>query len=94
MNISLTSELEQLVNEKVASGMYTSASEVIREGLRLLKERDELRRIQMEELRRDIMLGVEQVQQGKGKKYAGGMELADEIKRRGRERMEAGRKGG
>ena len=94
MNVSLTSELEQLVNEKVESGMYTSASEVIREGLRLLKERDELRRIQREELRRDIMLGVEQVRQGKVKKYAGGTELADEIKRRGRERMEAGRKGG
>ena len=94
MNVSLTSELEQLVNEKVASGMYTSASEVIREGLRLLKERDELRRIQREELRRDIMLGVEQVRQGKGKEYAGGTELADEIKRRGRERLETRRKGG
>jgi len=94
VNVSLTSELEQLVNEKVESGMYTSASEVIREGLRLLKERDELRRIQREELRRDIMLGVEQVRQGKGKKYAGGTELAGEIKRRGRERLETRRKGG
>lgn len=94
MNISLTAELEQLVNEKVESGMYISASEVIREGLRLLKERDELRRIQREDLRRDIMLGVEQVRQGKGKKHAGGAELADEIKRRGRESMEVGRKGG
>lgn len=92
MNVSLTAELEQLVNEKVASGMYTSASEVIREGLRLLKERDELRRIQREDLRRDIMLGVEQVRQGKGKKYSGGAELADEIKRRGR--PEERRKGG
>ena len=53
MNVSLTVELEQLVNEKVASGMYHSASEVIREGLRLLNERDELPRIRREELRRD-----------------------------------------
>lgn len=94
MNVSLTAELEQLVNEKVASGLYTSASEVIREGLRLLKERDELRRIQREELRRDILLGVEQVRQGRGKKYASGTELADEIKRRGRERLKERRKGG
>jgi antitoxin ParD1/3/4 len=86
MNVSLTSELEQLVNEKVASGMYTSASEVVREGLRLLKERDELRRVQMDELRRDVMLGVEQIRAGRGKKYAGGAELADGIKRRGRQR--------
>lgn len=94
MNVPLTAELEQLVNEKVASGMYSSASEVIREGLRLLKERDELRRIQREELRRDILMGAEQIRQGKGKKYAGGAELADGVKRRGRGRLEAGRKGG
>ena len=42
MNVSLTPELEQYVNGKVQSGMYHSASEVIREGLRLLKEREEL----------------------------------------------------
>lgn len=93
MNVSLTAELEQLVNEKVASGMYNSASEVIREGLRLLKERDELRRVQMDELRRDVMLGVEQVRAGRGKKYAGGAELADGIKRRGRQRSKKRREG-
>ena len=93
MNVSLTAELEQLVNEKVASGMYHSASEVIREGLRLLKERDELRRVQMDELRRDVMLGVEQVRAGRGKKYAGGAELAGEIKRRGRRGSKKKREG-
>ena len=93
MNVSLTAELEQLVNEKVASGMYTSASEVVREGLRLLKERDELRRAQMDELRRDVMLGAEQVRAGRGKKYAGGAELADAIKRRGRQRSKKKREG-
>jgi antitoxin ParD1/3/4 len=92
VNVSLMAELEQLVTEKVASGMYHLASEVRREGLRLLKERDELRRTQREDLRRDIMLGVEQVRQGMGKKYSGGAELADEIKRRGR--AEERRKGG
>ena len=93
MNVSLTAELEQLVNEKVASGMYHSASEVIREGLRLLKERDELRRVQMDELRRDVMLGVEQVRAGRGKKYANGADLAAAIKRRGRQRSKKGREG-
>jgi antitoxin ParD1/3/4 len=93
MNVSLTTELEQLVNEKVASGMYHSASEVIREGLRLLKERDELRRVQMDEVRRDVMLGVEQVRAGCGKKYARGAELADGIKRRGRQRSKKSREG-
>ena len=54
MNVSLTPELEQLVTEKVASGMYNSASEVVREALRLLKERDEIRQSRLEELRREI----------------------------------------
>ncbi len=44
MNVSLTPELEKLVQDKVASGLYQTASEVIREGLRLLKERDERQR--------------------------------------------------
>ena len=44
MNVSLTPELEQFVHGKVESGLYNNASEVIREGLRLLKEHDEVRR--------------------------------------------------
>jgi antitoxin ParD1/3/4 len=40
MNVSLTPEFERLVNEKVESGLYQTASEVVREALRLLKERD------------------------------------------------------
>jgi antitoxin ParD1/3/4 len=56
MNVSLTRELEEYVTEKVASGMYTSASEVVREGLRLLRERDELRR--------QIAVGLEQLDSG------------------------------
>ena len=43
MNVSLTPELEQLVNEKVESGFYQTASEVVREALRLLSERDQER---------------------------------------------------
>jgi putative addiction module CopG family antidote len=41
MNVSLTPELEKLVNEKVRSGLYQTASEVVREALRLLKQRDD-----------------------------------------------------
>ena len=43
MNVSLTPELRKLVEEKVQSGLYQTASEVVREGLRLLRERDEAR---------------------------------------------------
>ena len=64
MNVSLTSELEKLVNERVRTGMYSSASEVVREALRLLKERDELRRQQLEQLRRDVAIGIAQADRG------------------------------
>ena len=93
MNVSLTPELEQLVNQKVSSGMYNSASEVIREGLRLLKEQDDLKRMRHEELRRDVMLGAEQIRQGKGRRYSSGEELANEIKKRVHKRLETERKG-
>lgn len=43
MNVSLTPELEKFIAGKVESGLYNNASEVVREGLRLLKEHDEVR---------------------------------------------------
>jgi len=43
MNVSLTPELERFVQGKVETGLYNNASEVVREGLRLLKEHDEIR---------------------------------------------------
>ena len=59
MNVSLTPELEQYVQEKVSSGLYYSASEVIREGLRLLREREQLQQIRLQELRQDIQAGLD-----------------------------------
>jgi putative addiction module CopG family antidote len=51
MKVSLTPELERFVNEKVETGLYQTASEVVREGLRLLKQREEER---LQSLRRDV----------------------------------------
>lgn len=65
MNISLTPELEDYVTQKVRSGLYQTASEVIRDGLRLLREREELRGKRLVELRREIAVGLEQANQGK-----------------------------
>jgi antitoxin ParD1/3/4 len=65
MNISLTPELEQFVAQKVESGLYQTASEVVREGLRLLRERDDLHQRKLEELRKEIAIGIEQADQGK-----------------------------
>ena len=67
MNVNLTPELERLVNQKVQSGLYNSASEVVREALRLMQERDELRRIRTVELRNEVKRGFEQSLRGESK---------------------------
>jgi antitoxin ParD1/3/4 len=85
MNISLTPELEQFVAGKVTSGMYQTSSEVIREGLRLLKERDE----RLQSLRRDIHAGFEAVDRGEFTDFDQSSlhKLADRVKTRGRKRL-------
>ena len=64
MNISLTPELTQFVRGLVGTGMYHSSSEVVRDGLRLLKQREQLREIQLGELRKKITVGIEQLERG------------------------------
>jgi antitoxin ParD1/3/4 len=67
MNVSLTRELEELVNRKIKTGLYHTASEVIREGLRLLEERDRLYQLRLEELRRDVKQGLDELDRGEGR---------------------------
>jgi antitoxin ParD1/3/4 len=55
MNVSLTPELEKFVNGKVQAGRYNSASEVVREALRLLEEHEQTRAAQLREF--NIELG-------------------------------------
>jgi antitoxin ParD1/3/4 len=59
MNVNLTPQLEVMVRAKVSSGLYTSASEVVREALRLLEEQDRLRQIKLDELRREVRKGLD-----------------------------------
>ena len=66
MNVSLTPELEKLVASKVASGRYQSASEVVREGLRLLDDHDRLRELHLDEVRKKIQTGLDQLDRGEG----------------------------
>src|ERR1700679_3248398 len=54
MNVSLTPELEEFVSAKVQSGRYNSASEVVRESLRLLEDHDEARVGQLAEFNGEI----------------------------------------
>ena len=64
MNVSLTEELEELVLRKVESGRYTSASEVVRAGLRLLEQEDELRETRLAAVRAEVQAGIDQAERG------------------------------
>ena len=58
MNISLTPTLEKFINDKVAAGLYNSASEVIREAVRLLMSKDTVSQERLIMLNRDIEEGL------------------------------------
>jgi antitoxin ParD1/3/4 len=90
MNVSLTPELEQYVNGKVQSGLYHSASEVVRAGLRLLKEKDEIHQKKLRELRREIQVGIDQAERGEVSTF--GAQTLKEIKAAGRRRLAIVRK--
>lgn len=70
MNITLGKEFEKRISEKVSEGLYTSASEVIRDGLRLLFEKDVAKNQQLELLREEVAKGFEQLADGDSSGYS------------------------
>lgn len=69
MNVSLGNKWEEFVDKKVKSGDFQTASEVLREGLRLLEEKDLLKRISissMAELEEKLMEGIASLDRGEG----------------------------
>jgi antitoxin ParD1/3/4 len=70
MNVSLTSELKKFVEKEVGGGLYQTASEVIRAGLRRLKEDKEgrLRKLPttLEELEDDLAESIASLERGEG----------------------------
>ncbi|MEM8600269.1 MAG: type II toxin-antitoxin system ParD family antitoxin [Bacteroidota bacterium] len=59
MNVSLTPRLEAFVKTRVETGLYASASEVVREALRLLEAQDRHREAKLKDLREDIQQGID-----------------------------------
>lgn len=66
LNVSLTPELSRFVENRVRSGKYQTASEVVREALRLLEGRDQAPVAGVEELKREIEIGLAQLRRGEG----------------------------
>jgi antitoxin ParD1/3/4 len=86
MNVNLGTVFDKFIAELLKSGMYQSQSEVVREGLRLLKEREELKNLRLAELRKEIAIGSEQADRGE---FVGGEETFAGIRRRSAERKRA-----
>jgi antitoxin ParD1/3/4 len=67
MNVSLPPELEARVRQRVESGMYGSASEVIREALRLFEAYEQVKTAKLDSLRQDIAAGLNDAKNGRVK---------------------------
>ena len=86
MNVNLGPVFDKFIAELLKGGMYQSQSEVVREGLRLFKEREELKKLRLAELRKEIAIGSEQADRGE---FVDGKQTFAEICRRSAERRRA-----
>jgi antitoxin ParD1/3/4 len=75
MHVSLTPKLEELVRQKVESGLYNNASEVIREALRIMAEHDEVYQLKLKNLRDALAAGEADVAAGRVVEISGDEEL-------------------
>ena len=84
MNVSLTPELEKLVHRKVRSGRYNSASEVVREALRLLEHKDRERSLELQAIRDLIDRRWQEGSEGK-QGFVDGEKALKRLRRRSRD---------
>lgn len=86
MNVNLGSVFDQFVADLLKTGLYQSQSEILRDGLRLLKEREDIKKLRLVELRKEIAIGSEQADRGE---FVDGKKAFAEIRRRSAERKRA-----
>lgn len=87
MDVVLTEELEKWVRGRVDEGLYESPSEVVRESLRLLRERELQRRRLHDDLRADLLLGCRDLDRGQSSEFTPA--VAARIKAAGRRTLNA-----
>lgn len=88
MNVNLGSMFDQFVADLLKTGLYQSQSEILRDGLRLLKEREDLKKLRLTELRKEIAIGSEQADRGE---FVDGNVAFAEIRKRSAKRKRAKR---
>jgi antitoxin ParD1/3/4 len=87
MNVSLTPELEKFISSKVESGRYHSASEVVREALRLLEERDQVKSAQLAEFNQELGRRLDWLDRGE---RVDPVDVRDKLERKCRARRKSG----
>src|SRR5437588_5578028 len=94
MNVKLDAESQRFVSDQLARGAFRSASEIFREALLLLRHRQELRELKLEELRKDLAASEHQIRRGQYRTYTDKTLhlLTESIKREGRKRLAAEKK--
>ncbi|MBI4906228.1 MAG: type II toxin-antitoxin system ParD family antitoxin [Acidobacteria bacterium] len=88
MNVHLGSVFDEFVANLLKTGLYQSQSEVLREGLRLLKEREDLKQIRLAELRKEIAVGLAEAERGE---FVDGEAVFGAIRKRSAQRKRARR---
>ena len=84
MNVSLTDEMEHWVQRKVETGLYSSASEVVREALRALHAKETRHSTKIMHLREAIQDGLVSMKDSGGDEWS--VELSEEVKSLARKR--------
>jgi len=84
MTVSLPPDVEEYLEEKTAAGFYPSISEAIRDGVRLMKERDALDNIRLESLRAELAKGVADFECGDYVEYENADDFLRKIEEGGR----------
>ncbi len=79
MNVHLGSVFDEFVADLLKGGQYQSQSEILRDGLRLLKEREEVKQMRLSALQKEIAAGMEQADQGQ---FVDGPEAFARIRKR------------
>ncbi len=87
-NVFLSEHLDSFIASGIEEGRYSNASEVVREGLRLLQQRDAEDRAKLEWLRGAVQEGIDELERGQGLEFASVEDLAGHIRQIGAEASE------
>ncbi len=78
-NLVLTEHQSSLVDTLVASGRYQNASEILREGLRLIEYREQAREAKLAALRKAVAVGVSDIEAGRYETFSSPQALEDSL---------------